>query len=91
MRIKAIVTEPETAIKIFEKHNALGKEIYQAMKDGAPQFRRVGGNQYVAVGLAQNRHLTIFFRYDEKTKEAEITTAYPSDKKQIRWYKKVKP
>jgi len=90
MRIKAIKVEPSIAIKIFQKHNVQEEEVYEALKDGNPQFRRVGGEQYVAIGLSKSRYITIFFRYNHRMKEAEITTAYPSDKKQIKSYKKVK-
>ncbi|MBU0629197.1 MAG: hypothetical protein KKC75_08475 [Nanoarchaeota archaeon] len=88
MIIKAIKIEPETIIKIFDKHNVLQEEIFDVLKNDDPRFKKVGGNQYAAIGLSKSRYLTIFFRYDEG--EAEITTAYPSDKNQIRSYKKVK-
>lgn len=90
MIIRAIKIEAETAIKIFDKHNVLSEEICDVLKNDKPKFKRVGGNQYVAIGFSKSRYLTIFFSYDEKTKEAEITTAYPSDKGQIRSYKKIK-
>jgi len=90
MIIRAIKIEPETAIKIFEKHNVLEEEIYDVLKNDKPKFKKVGGNQYLAIGFSKSRYLTIFFRYDEKTKEAEITTAYPSGKGQIKSYKRAK-
>ena len=90
MIIKAIKIEPETAIKIFEKHNVLSEEIYDVLKNDKQKFKKVGGNQYVAIGLSRNRYVTIFFTYDKKTKEAEIKTAYPSDKGQIKSYKRMK-
>ena len=88
MIIKAIKIQPKTAIKIFKKHNVLQEEIYEALKNGNPKFRKVAGYQYVAIGFSKSRFITIFFRYNRK--EAEITTAYPSTKKQIKSYKKVK-
>lgn len=90
MKIKAIKIEPDIAIKIFQKHNVQEQEVYETLKEGNPQFRRVGGNQYVAIGLSKGRYITIFFRYDSNTKEVDITTAYPSDKKQIKSYKRAK-
>ncbi len=90
MIIRAIKIEPETAIKIFEKHNVLEEEIYDALKNDKPKFKKVGGNQYLTIGFGRSRYLTIFFKYGEKTKEAEITTAYPSDKGQIKSYKRMK-
>lgn len=88
MYIKSVKIEPETIIKIFEKHNVSQEEIYELLKNDKPIFKKVAGNQYVAVGLTKSRYLTIFFTYDQKTKEAEISTAYPSDKGQIKFYKK---
>ncbi len=90
MIIKAIKIEAATAIKISEKHNIGQSEVYDMLKDDSPQFRRAGGNQYVAIGKSKSRFITAFFTYDEQTKEAEITTAYPSDRKQITMYRKVK-
>ncbi len=88
MIIKAIKIEPETAIKIFNKHNVLSEEIYDVLKNDKPKFKKVGGDQYVAIGFSKSRYLTIFFNCDVNTKEAEITTAYPSDKGQIKFYKR---
>lgn len=87
MIIKAIKIRPEIAVKIFEEHNVLQEEVEDALKNDKPKFRKVGGNQYVAIGLSRNRYITIFFRYYQK--EAEITTAYPSDKGQIKSYKRM--
>ena len=89
MKIEAIKIQPYTIIKIFEKHNVLQEEVYQVLKEDKPQFRRAGGDQYIVIGLSKNRYVTIFFTYDQSTKEAEIITAYPSDKKQIKAYNKV--
>lgn len=88
MNIEAIKIEPEIAIKIFEEHGVLESEIYDVLKNDKPKYKKAGGNQYVAVGFSGSRYVTIFFRYDQKTKEADIRTAYPSDKGQIKSYKK---
>lgn len=85
--IKGIVIDTEIEQKIFEKHSVLPDEIRNILKDGKPLFKKIGGNQYIAIGLAE-RYLTIFFKYDSITKEAKITTAYPSSKTQIRSYKR---
>jgi hypothetical protein len=90
VRINAIKITPETAMKIFEKHSVLQEEIYEMLHDDAPEFRAVGGDQYLAIGLSATRHITVFFRYDDMTKEAEITTAYPSPQSQIKAYKRMK-
>lgn len=89
MKIKAIKIEPEVALKIFEKHTVAQEEIYEILKNDRPIFRKVGGDQYLAMGLSKTRYITIFFKYNSETKEADITTAYPSDKKQIKSYRKV--
>ena len=89
MLIKSIVIQPEISVKIFEKHNVLQDEIYDVLKHNKPTFKKVSGNQYVAVGLSRSRHITIYFNYDKNMNEAEITTAYPSDKRQIRAYKRM--
>ncbi len=90
MIVKVVKIEPATAGKIFEKHNVLQEEIHDALKSGNPKFKKAGGNQYVAIALSRDRHITIYFIYGEKTKEAEVTTAYPSSKKQIKAYKKAR-
>ena len=88
MIIKAFKIDPEVTTKIFSKHNVLQEEIYNVLKNDQPKFKRVGGSQYVAIGLSRSRYVTIFFEYDEKTKEANITTAYSSSNNQIKSYKK---
>ncbi len=88
MIIKAIKISPDTAIKIFEKHNVLQAEILDVLKNDKPRFKKIGGNQFVAIGVSRSRYVTIFFVYDEKTKEAEITTAYPASANQIKSYKR---
>jgi hypothetical protein len=90
LRIKAIKITPETVLKVFDKHSVLQEELYEVLHDDAPEFRSVGGGQYVAIGLSAGRYITVFFRYDEMTKEAEITTAYPSPPSQIKSYKRMK-
>ena len=87
--IKAFKIDPDIAVKIFVKHNVLQHEIYDVLKNDAPIFRKVGGDQYVAIGTSRNRYVTIFFCYNNDSKEAEITTAYPASSKQIKYYKKV--
>ena len=87
MIIRIIKIEPATAIKIFEKHNVLQEEVYDALKAN-PKFKKAGGDQYIAIGQSRSRHITIYLSYDERTKEAEIKTAYPSSKKQIKAYRK---
>jgi len=86
--IKAVKIEPKIAVKIYEKHAVFTEEIEQVLKERKTVFKKVGGSQYIALGL-WDRYLTIFFMYDSKTKEASITTAYPSSRKQIHIYKRL--
>ena len=88
MLIRGVIIERSTAFKIYEKHSVLSSEVEAMLKKPKTIFRRVGANQYVAVGLGE-RYLTVFFRYDNTTREAEITTAYPSSRKQIKSYKRL--
>ena len=89
MIIKAVKIEPNVVIKIYEKHSVLCEEIENVLVNGKPIFKKVGGDQYVAIGL-KDRYLVIFFEYNPKTKEASITTAYPASRKQIKTYKKLR-
>lgn len=89
MWIRKVHTVPSVEEKILVKHGIEGEEIREVLEMDEPLFRRVGGDQYVAMGHSKSRYLTVFFRYNKKTKEAEITTAYPSTKNQIKFYKTV--
>ena len=66
--------DPRVQKKVYEKHNILSEEITLILAEGNPIFKKVGGNQIMAIGL-YNRYLTIFFRYNPKRKQATITTA----------------
>ena len=88
MLIKAVKTEPAIIIKIYEKHSVLSEEVERVLKNSRTIFKKVSGNQYVAVGLG-DRYITVFFEYNNKTKEANITTAYPSSRKQIKSYRRL--
>lgn len=89
MRIDIVRINPLVQKKIYDKHNILSEEIFLVLKENQPIFKKAGGNQIMAIGL-YNRYITIFFRYDPNRKQATITTAYPSDKKQVKYYKKTK-
>ena len=88
MFIKAIKLEPSTLVKLYDKHAVLSEEVERVLTNDKTIFKKVGGNQCVAIGMVE-RYLTIFFEYDNTTKEAAITTAYPSSKKQIKSYKRL--
>ena len=89
MLIRKVTISIDVKNKIYEKHNVTAKEVEDIFCNNNPIFRRVSADQYLTIGL-WNRYITIYFRYDDKTKEARITTAYPSSKKEIGFYKKNK-
>ncbi len=87
MLIKKVTINPYVKWKIYNKHNVTTEEIEDVLMKNKPFFRKVGGKQYSAIGV-WNRYLIIFFKYNHKTKEAKITSAYPPSKKGIKSYKK---
>lgn len=89
MRIDIVRIEPEATLKIFNKHGLRSEEVEKMFMEGNPVYKKVGGNQYAAIGKI-DQFITVFFTYEQKRKQATITTAYPSDKKQIRSYKKIR-
>jgi len=89
MRINTIRIDPLIERKLYEKHHVFAEEVELVLREGKPIFKRVGAEQLCAIGL-YNRYITIFFTYSAKTKQATITTAYPSDRKQIQYYKRVR-
>ena len=86
MLINRVNIEPGTKIKIYQKHNVTEEEVEYTLLLNKPMFRKVN-KLYMAIGKWY-RYLTIFFEYDKKLKMAEIKTAYPSSKWQIKQYKK---
>ncbi len=78
--------EPEIVVKIYKKHSVLSDEIEKVLLKDKAIFKKVSGNQYLAIGLWK-RYLTIFFEYNAETNEAKIMTAYPPSRKQIKTYR----
>ncbi len=89
MRIDIIKINSSIQKKIYEKHNISAEEVELVLKEGNPIFKRVGGNQIMAIGLYE-RYVTIFFTYNPKRKQATITTAYQSDRKQVKYCKRIR-
>lgn len=87
MKIDIIRIDAKTKTKIYEEHSILADEIENVLQDDKAIYKKTGGNQIIAIGLF-NRYITVYFRYNAKTKQATITTAYPSSKKQIKHYRK---
>lgn len=74
-------------MKINEKHSISSEEVTDVLINDRAIFNKVGGKQYVALGI-WNKYITVFFNYNNKSKEASVTTAYPSSKKQIGLYRR---
>ncbi|MDD9953423.1 MAG: hypothetical protein OXR66_03740 [Candidatus Woesearchaeota archaeon] len=85
MKIDHVRIEPHILEKVEKKHGISAAEIVSVLHYDAPIFKKVGGRQLVAIGCAA-RFVTIFFTL--RKRKAQITTAYPSDKKQIKHYKR---
>jgi len=87
LHIKLVKIDSRVNIKINEKHSILSEEVQNVLIKDKAIFNKVGGKQYVALGIF-DRFVTIFFSYDKISKEASVTTAYPSSKRQINSYKR---
>src|SRR3989338_5387471 len=84
VRIKRMLIFEKTSIKIKNKHGISKNEIFSAMSEGNPIFKRVGGNQVMAI-TKYSRFITIFFTYTKQI--AKVKTAYLSSESQIKRYK----
>lgn len=87
MIIKAVKISLRIKIKIYNEHGITMKEIENVLLQNKPYFAKTKAGRYVALGK-WNRYITIIFEYNEKCKEAEIVTAYPSSSWQIKFYKR---
>ncbi len=87
MIIKAVKISLKTKIKIYDKHRITMEEMQNTLLKNKPYFSKTRLGRYVALGK-WNRYLTIIFEYNKKHKEAEIITAYPSSRWQIKLYKR---
>lgn len=87
MRISIFRIDSDVALKIFNKHGLRSEEVEKMFMEGNPVYKKAGGSQYAAIGKI-DKFITVFFTYEQKRKQATITTAYPSDNKQIKFYKK---
>lgn len=88
MIVKSIRIRRDIKEKIETKHSITLIEIEKALLENNPKFKKARGC-YMGIGLWK-RYLTIFFNYNGKVKEAEIITAYPSSRWQIKLYKQMK-
>lgn len=88
MIIESVFISNRIKQKISAKHNVYEDEINELLLYDRPIFRKAN-DRYICIGFI-GKYLTIVFYYDRKIKQAEVITAYPSSKWQIRLYKKMK-
>jgi len=89
MIIKAVKISLKNKIKIYDKHGITMEEMKKVLLNDEPWFVKTRLGRYTALGK-WNRYITVIFEYSEKSREAEIITAYPSSDWQIKLYKKKK-
>lgn len=87
MIIEKVKISLKTKIKIYEKHGITMDEIKNTLLQNKPYYSKTKDRRYVALGK-WNRIITIVFEYNQKYKEADIVTAYPSSDWQIKLYKR---
>ena len=88
MIVESIRLKRDVKEKIETKHSITLIEIEKVLLENKSKFRKAK-DCYIGMGLLK-RYLTIFFNYNINLKEAEIITAYPSSKWQIKLYKRMK-
>lgn len=86
MLIRSVIIEGKTKAKILEKHNVTADEI-KTVLTGKILVLKTHSKRYIAIGFGY-RYLTAVFEYANKT--ANIITAYPSAKWQVKLYKSKK-
>ena len=87
MLIQRILMSPEAAEKIKCKHGLdpiVAKDVLESFS--ASYIEKVGGGNYMAIGLCGAGYMTVFFEYEAGT--AEIKTAYQSSNWQIDLYRR---
>ncbi|VVB87993.1 Uncharacterised protein [uncultured archaeon] len=87
MLIQRILMSPEIAEKIKCKHGLdpiVAKDILENYN--THHIEKVGGSNYMAIGLCCAGYVTVFFEYEAGT--AEIKTAYQSSNWQTDLYKR---
>ena len=87
MIIRAVKISLKTKIKIYDKHGIIMEEIKNTLLQNKPYYARTKDGRYFALGK-WNRFITIVFNYNQKYKEADIVTSYPSSNWQIKLYKR---
>ncbi len=87
MIINAVKISLRAKIKIYDKHRITMEEIKNVLLQNKPYFSKTKFGRYVAIGK-WNRFITIIFDYNEKYKEADIITTYPSSDWQVKLYRR---
>jgi len=80
-----MLIKEEVKRKVFEKHGVYFEEVKHGFVNGKPVIYKTKEEKYLAI-THHHRYITIIFTY--KDNNANIITAYPSPKWQIRLYKK---
>ena len=86
MLIENVIIEDKVKEKILEKHNVTADEIKKILS-GKVLVLKTHSKRYIAIGFGY-RYLAIVFEYNNKI--ANIITAYPASKWQIKLYKNKK-
>lgn len=76
---------PKISEKIKCKHG-LDPIVAKNILEGNRYIEKVGGDNYIAIGLCSAGYITVFFEYE--TGIAEIKTAYKASNWQIDLYKR---
>lgn len=85
MLIQRILMPPEVAEKIKCKHG-LDPIVAKDVLESHRYIEKVGGGNYMAIGLCSAGYVTVFFEYESGT--VEIKTAYQSSNWQIDLYRR---
>ena len=85
MLIQKILISPKVSEKIKCKHG-LDPIVTKDILEGNCYIEKVGGNNYMAIGLCSTGYSTVFFVYEAGI--AEIKTAYKASDWQIDLYKR---
>ena len=86
MRFDNVIIEDKAKVKILSKHNIEANEIINVLLSN-PLVLKTKLERFIAIGYYQ-RYLTVIF--DNKEKNTNIVTAYPSSEAQIKLYKRKK-
>ncbi|PWB56167.1 MAG: hypothetical protein C3F06_01355 [Candidatus Methanoperedenaceae archaeon] len=65
MLIQKILISPKVSEKIKYKHG-LDSIVTKDILEGNRNIEKVGGSNYMAIGLCSNGYITVFFEYEEE-------------------------